>query len=249
MQHEKQTGRISMPDIMWTNFTLIELLVVIAIIAILASMLLPALNQARESVRKTACTNILKQYGVAGTLYASSNGDYWVPVKPSWYNVNEFRKLLGTYLLPDSNASSPAFSKGLICPSSKGYMTSVTLNGQSGCQANWSYGVSYKDFEATWSAGDKAFKLTQLARPSKSAAFADALDHLLYNFDPYSGTYGYFIAGREDTTPNKGVLAFRHKDTTNLLFFDGHADSLNGHEINNRTASSRTNPFRFFNVR
>ena len=58
------------------SFTLIELLVVISIIAILAAMLMPALNKTRETGRKGSCTSNLKQVGMAMNLYTGDNGGY-----------------------------------------------------------------------------------------------------------------------------------------------------------------------------
>jgi prepilin-type N-terminal cleavage/methylation domain-containing protein len=220
-------------------FTLIELLVVISIIAVLAGMLLPAVDAVRSSARTVTCTNLLRQYQMANIAYADEQDGMYVQISDgsnpailrNWRQNPSYTDLLEI-------APSTSFPTRMLCPESYGKRVATGGTGA----ASWSYGWNVDgghaptlDALTSLPSDDRHWRVSQIRRPAEKIAVCDALDWWVAGWNSTLYTTEVFDATK---TMN---CAYRHRGRLAFACFDGHVEARARVEIDIGKAPSAYN--------
>ena len=218
----KQSGKISgCSRVKHSCFTLIELLVVIAIIAILAAILLPALNSARERGRAIDCTNNLGSIMKANLMYAGDNEDYFAPYygnksnkTKAWCDGDAKVGLLAKYIGLDQ----PDAQIGEVSPGAVSQYACSSMAANSEKRFSYGYNIVISDSadsnsQQIW----EKLKYTRYKMPTLTMMFCD--------LDTTLGATVKYDRGKDKDPSITNVPTYRHNKVGNFAFADGHVSA------------------------
>ncbi len=224
-------------------FTLIELLVVIAIIAILAAMLLPALNQAREKARTIQCVSNIKQVAAMMLFYSGSYDDYLPPNAINSYSTGNWVNLMRTEKLLTSGIRT------FLCPTTsigieQEYLNEIVqLSGKHLDKISYGYNFKYLGSDRYLSDTPEHYyytscRITQIKQPSRTLLLGETVS-LKAKSDGSDMPGGTSLWPNAQTAAWRNVLYAAHGSSLNVAWVDGHVGT---HHLYNRLQPYTTAP-------